>query len=401
MVEPFSEAEMGRRWRLARDLMRRHELVGLLIHGNSGLHRHNQANVFWLTDYMDWHHAYLLAPLDETVEPVLWVGLANHVASARELSFVRRVEWGGYHPAVRIVEHLRRFGLTRGRLGLVGVNAKFGIGMPYPHYLHLREALPDLELVDVTAAFIRLRMVKSEEEIRRLRRAAELTDRAIYALWEKIRPGMPDYALAEIAEGAYRGLGGTPHVTYIRAMPMDRPNGCAPAQNPTGRVVERGDVVLTEISASYGGYSGQIHRPLFVGADPSPEWQRLFEVAVEAYRRMAQALRPGACERDAIRAASVIGEAGYTIYDDLLHGFGVDITPPLIDRSCAQYWPWEEARPAPEGERFERDMAVVLQPNPVTPDERMGLQVGALTLITGEGAVSLHQVPFEPLIVPV
>ncbi|HXF69001.1 MAG TPA: M24 family metallopeptidase [Thermoflexus sp.] len=399
MVEPFSEAEMNRRWRLARDLMQRHGLIGLLIHGNSGVHRHNQANVFWLTDYMDWHHCYLFAPLDEEIEPVLWVGLANHVASAREVSFVRRVEWGGYHLSARIVEHLQRFGLTRGRLGLVGVNAKFGIGMPYTHYLHLRESLPHLELVDVTAEFVRLREVKSEEEIARLRRAAALTDQAIYALWEKIRPGIPDYALVEIAEGAFRGQGGTPHVTYIRAMPMDRPNGCAPAQNPIGRVIERGDVVLTEISASYGGYSGQIHRPLFVGADPSPAWQRLFEVALDAYRRIATALRPGACERDAVRAASVIGEAGYTIYDDLLHGFGIDIMPPLIDRSCAQYWPWDEARPAPEGQRFERNMAIVIQPNPITPDERMGLQLGALTLIREEGAVPLHQVPFEPLIV--
>lgn len=401
MVEPFSSVEMDRRWRLARDLMRHYELVGLLIHGNSGLHRHNQANVFWLTDYMDWHHCYLFAPLDETLEPVLWVGLANHVASARAVSFVRRVEWGGYHPAACIVEHLRRFGLVKGRLGLVGINAKFGIGMPYLHYLHLRENMPDLELVDVTAPFIRTRTVKSEEEIARMRRAAELTDRAIYALWERIRPGMPDYALVEIVESAYRGLGGTPHVTYLRTMPMDQPNGCAPSQNPTGRVLERGDVVLTEISASYGGYSGQIHRPLFVGADPSPEWQRLFDVALEAYRRMTSALRPGTCERDAIRAASIIGEAGYTIYDDLLHGFGIDITPPLIDRSCARYWPWDEGRPAPEGERFERNMAIVLQPNPCTPNEQMGLQVGALTLITDRGAASLHQVPFEPLIVQV
>jgi Xaa-Pro dipeptidase len=399
--EPFSEAEMARRWRMVRELMRRYELSGLLVHGNSGLHRHNQANVFWLTDYMDWHHAYLFVPLEEGIEPVLWVGLANHVVNAREISFVRHVEWGGYKPAAHIAEHLRRLGLTRGRLGLVGVNAKFEIGMPYLHYLHLREVLPQLELVDITSEFMRLREVKSEEEIGRLRKAAELTDQAIYALWEKIRPGMPDYALFALAEGAFRILGGDPHVTYIRVMSMDCPDGCVPAQNPRGRIVERGDIVLVEISASYGGYSGQIQRPFFVGADPTPEWRRLFDVALEAYRRIATVLRPGASERDAIRAASVIGEAGYTIYDDLLHGFGVDLLPPVIDRSCAQYWPWEESHLIPEGYRFKRDMAIVIQPNPITPDERIGLQLGALTLIGDEGATSLHSVPWEPLIVRV
>ena len=162
-----------------------------------------------------------------------------------------------------------------------------------------------------------------------------------------------------------------------------------------------GDVILTEISASFWGYTGQIHRPIFLGAEPTPPWQRLFDVALEAYNRMAAVIRPGASERDVIRAASVIGENGYTIYDDLIHGYGVDIHPPLIDRSCCQYWPWDESRRVPEGRRFEKNMAIVIQPNPITPDERMGLQLGALTVVTEQGAESLQQVPFEPVVVEV
>jgi hypothetical protein len=111
-----------------------------------------------------------------------------------------------------------------------------------------------------------------------------------------------------------------------------------------------------------------------------------------------RALRTGACEADVIRAASVIGERGYGIYDDLVHGYGVDIHPPVIDRSCVRFWPWDPARPAPAGRRFEQNMAVVVQPNPVTPDERMGLQLGALTVVADGGARSLHGVPFEPVI---
>jgi hypothetical protein len=99
-----------------------------------------------------------------------------------------------------------------------------------------------------------------------------------------------------------------------------------------------------------------------------------------------------------IRAGSVIGEAGYAIYDDLVHGYGVDIMPPIVDRSCVQWWPWDEARPAPEGRTFEQGMAVVVQPNPITPDERMGLQLGQLTVVRADGAESLHSLPFEPLV---
>lgn len=399
MWAKFSAPEMTRRWSLARELMQAHGVQALLIFGNSGINRHNQANVFWLTNHLDLHHNYLLAPQDKSIEPWLYVGLRNHVPDARAISDILMVEWGGYDPAETVANRLRAIGLTSGRVGLVGVNHTFGIGMPYQHYRHLRNSLPDVELVDVTAEFACLRAIKSDEEIAWLRKAAAFTDRAVEALREHVRPGLREYALLGIIEGAYRSHGGIPHIAFLRSMPMGDPNGCVPAQNPSDRIIDRGDVIITEISASYWGYSGQIHRPIFVGADPTPPWLRLFEVGREAYHRLVAAIRPGATERDAIRAASVIGEAGFAIYDDLVHGYGVDIHPPLIDRSCSAYWPWDERRPAPDGRRFERNMAIVIQPNPITPDERMGLQLGALTVVTDHGAVSLHAIPFEPIVV--
>ena len=394
----FTPAEMARRWDLARGLMDRHDLRALLLFGNSGVNRHNQANVFWLSNHLDLHHCYLLAPRDEAVEPALYTGLDNHVPDARRIAEVPVVAWGGRDPAATVAGRLRATGITRGRLGVVGVNATFGMGMPYQHHATLRRALPDLELVDVTADLAALRTVKSEEEIGWLRRAAGYTDRAVEALRAEVRPGIPEYALLGIVEGAYRSDGGLPHIAFVRSMPMAEPNGCLPAQNPSGRLLGEGDVIITELSASYWGYSGQIHRPVFVRAEPTAAWQRLFDAALDAYREIVRVMRPGACEADVVRAASVIGERGYAIYDDLVHGYGVDIHPPVIDRSCVRFWPWDERRPAPAGRRFERDMAVVVQPNPVTPDERMGLQLGALTVVTDAGAQTLHRVPFEPVI---
>jgi Xaa-Pro dipeptidase len=278
------------------------------------------------------------------------------------------------------------------------VNATFDMGMPYQHFDALRRALPDVKTVEVTRAFAALRSVKSEEEVEWLRRAAAYTDRTIEALSAEVRPGIPEYALLGIIEGAYRSDGGLPHIAFVRSMPMDEPDGCVPAQNPSDRTIREGDVIITEISASYWGYTGQIHRPVFVGREPTPAWQRMFDVALDAYRGMADVIHHGATEADVIRAASVIGERGYDIYDDLIHGYGVDIHPPVIDRSCSRYWPWDDSSPAPQGRRFERNMAIVIQPNPITLDERMGLQLGALTIVTDEGARSLHEVPFEAVI---
>ncbi|MDH5606196.1 MAG: Xaa-Pro peptidase family protein [Anaerolineae bacterium] len=401
MWDKFSPAEMGRRWELARGLMRQHDLIGLLVFGNSGVNRHNEANIFWLTNHLDLHHNYLVAPLDENIEAALYTGLTNHVPNARQVSDIPVIEWGRYHPPEQVIARLEQTGMAKGRLGIVGVNHKFGMGMPYQHYQALQAGLPDIELVDVTLDYTKMRTIKSEEEIVWLRKAAAFTDRTIYALQEQIRPGMTDYSLLGIIEGAYRADGGIPHIAFLRSMAMDDPNGCLPAQNPSNRVIQKGDVVITEISASYWGYSGQIHRPIFIGADPTPEWQKMFDAGLAAYENMAAAIRPGANEADVIRAASVIGEQGYAIYDDLIHGYGVDIHPPLIDRSCVNYWPWDDANPAPAGRHFEKNMAIVIQPNPITPDESMGLQLGALTVVTQNGTECLHQVPFEPLVVKI
>jgi Xaa-Pro aminopeptidase len=388
----FSPAEMERRFALARGLMREEELAALVLFGNSGVNRGNMANAFWLSNHLDLHHCYLVVPADESLEAALYTGLTNHVPNAREVSDVPIIEWGGYNPAERVVARLRELGVTRGRAGLVGVNSKFSMGMPYAHHAHVRAELPELELVDVTGRFQRLRTVKSEEEIAWLRKAAELTDRGILALADGARPGMTDVELVALAEAAYRPGGGMPRIMFLRSMAMDDPNGCLPAQNPSRRRIEAGDVIITEFSASYWGYTGQIQRPIFVTAEPTAEWQELFDVALASYEGIRGVLRPGATEAEVIEAAEPIRAAGLEIYDDLVHGYGVDIMPPIVDRT--------QLRHPPEngGARFERDAAVVIQPNPVTPDERMGLQLGELTVVREDGAESLHGVPLEPLV---
>jgi len=118
--------------------------------------------------------------------------------------------------------------------------------------------------------------------------------------------------------------------------------------------------------------------------------------AREAYDRVAAGMSAGSTEGDAIRNAAVLGERGYAIYDDLVHGYGTDIHPPLVDRSCVAYW--RTGAEPPPGRTIELNTAVVIQPNPITPDERMGLQLGALTVVRDGGAECLHEVPFEPLL---
>jgi Xaa-Pro aminopeptidase len=82
----------------------------------------------------------------------------------------------------------------------------------------------------------------------------------------------------------------------------------------------------------------------------------------------------------------VIEDAGFTIIDDLLHGYGGGYFPPILGSKS------RPAGPIPE-EPFEAGMTVVVQPNVVTRDGKAGVQTGELLLITNAGVERLHSFP--------
>lgn len=65
--------------------------------------------------------------------------------------------------------------------------------------------------------------------------------------------------------------------------------------------------------------TGQIHRTYFLGCEPNATWRRLHEVAVTEYERIQAVLRDGTELDEVLDAADYVHEAGFTIFDDLLH----------------------------------------------------------------------------------
>ncbi len=375
-IPGFSDAEFTRRFALVRAMMEHEGLAAILVYGNTA----GYGELQFLTDFRVMREAMLLFPSDGA--PTLFVQYFNHVPTARRAARLEDVRWGEADTAATVADEIKRRGLAGQRLGLVG-------GMiPWQRYEMLRQALPSASLVDVTVAMQQIRLVKSGEEFAHLRRGAELSDLAVEALEREARPGISEHALTAIVEGAYLGLGGQTHIHYMATTSMRNPSLCVPAQQQSSRVLERGDVLITEISAQYHGYPGQILRPFTIGEPPTPAYQRLYTVAVEAFERIATVIRAGATVEAVLDAAESIHTAGYTICDDLVHGFGGGYLPPVIRTR-------QTGGTRTPGFIFEEDMAIVLQPNVITPDEHMGLQVGELMRVTRTGVESLHRYPME------
>jgi Xaa-Pro aminopeptidase len=169
---------------------------------------------------------------------------------------------------------------------------------------------------------------------------------------------------------------------------MAQPCLCVPAQWPSSRRLAAGDTLMCEVSASYHGYPGQVLRTFAIAADPAPLYTDLHGIAQAAFDAVSARLAPGMTARDLTAAAArIVLGAGYTICDDLMHGFGGGYLPPVVSRAGL-----EEARRGPDF-TFAAGMTVVIQPNVITRDELAGVQTGELMLVTEAGCESLHHYP--------
>ena len=92
-------------------------------------------------------------------------------------------------------------------------------------------------LVDLNRAHTRLRLRKSDEEVRALRHAAALTDAAATALLDSPMVGCTEHELTARIESAYVSRGGMHHIHYLGITPMAAPDRSVPAQWPSARQV--------------------------------------------------------------------------------------------------------------------------------------------------------------------
>jgi Xaa-Pro dipeptidase len=384
----FGREEYQRRYQAVWSEMERRRLDGLLIYGDSGSHSGNQANIFYLTGYRDPLFAYALVPLGQP--PVLIISNQLYLPHARSMAAVENTDWATWNPPARIAEEVKKLKLHKGRLGIVGLRGIQKTTLPHEHTEGLKSSLPDASWEDATELLQKVRQIKSSDEIDRLRQGAEITDATVEALARQAREGMTEIQLGGIISKAATERNGEQRLLFIGATPMDDPEIIFPRQEPSHRTLERGDVVLTELSSGYGGYAGQIHRPLVVGVGPTKEYQELFEVAEEVFERVLAAVRPGMTDEAVRLAAAPIKAKGFWTFDALVHGWGLTIEPPRLDLPEVAII----KRPQ-EPIEFKPGMCMVVQPHILSRDEKRGLQLGSLIVVTETGAEALQKYPMS------
>jgi len=364
----FSDPEFARRHAALSRSMQKHDVDHLLIVTD---HRTGNAPQ-WVTGWPGTVEAYVVfKPGERMTMHVEWF---NHFPLAKRIARDVDVHWGEHCGIQKTVEELKRRGAKR--IGLMGplITGK------------VRQLEESFAVVLMDSEYVRLRLIKSEEEIDWLRIGAALSDAGFKGLLENTKLGLTERELANLVERAYVGKGGTTFIHYIGVTSMAKPHICVPPQFASSRKVKTGDVVFCELSASWWDYSGQVLRSFTVGADPMPLYRDLHATAEAAFDAVTKKIRHGTTMQEIVDAADVIEERGFTIYDDLMHGFGGGYFPPIVGTKT------RPAGPLPQM-TLEENMTVVVQPNVVTRDHKAGVQVGEMIRVTRTGFERLHTAP--------
>ena len=378
----FSAAEMARRRAAIEGLLNEAGLDHLIY---CGANRFGSA-VQWLTGWPVTAEA--VGVFTPGHADALFVQHVNHVPLARQLAAPAEVAWGGASGIAAAIAVLERRAARTGHIGVIG---------PMTFEQHATLAARFGMIVNLNRDYVRLRQVKSAEEIDWMRIGAALTDRGMASLRDALRPGVSERDLADAVERAYVPLGGSTVIHFIGATAMADPLLAVPPQFAGNRRIESGDIIIAEISAAFWEHPGQVLRSFALDAEPPPLYRALHAVADAAFDTVAGMLKAGVLPQQVIDLTEVIEAAGFTVIDDLLHGYGGGYLPPILgSRSLPPPFPPPragEGRVGVPDQPFRAGMVVVIQPNVVTRDGKAGVQTGEMVLITETGIEKFHAVP--------
>ncbi|MBN3853968.1 aminopeptidase P family protein [Paraburkholderia sp. Ac-20340] len=173
-------------------------------------------------------------------------------------------------------------------------------------FAQLNRLLPDVKFVDFGGAIWEQRLIKSQEEIAYLERAAAIADAALVAGARKAVPGEKDYTVAIATYDATLRLGAdnTRAAVFGSCFQVDSlHNGLS------GRTFEEGGIYFIESMPQYRGYAARILRPVAIGKI-SPNDKSLANRIVEIQDEQITAMKVGATAEDvdAIARKKVLAE---------------------------------------------------------------------------------------------
>ncbi len=243
--------------------------------------------------------------------------------------------------------------------------------------------LQPAELVPVDGVD-RLRWVKNDDELGRIRRAVQIADEAFAHICPSLRPGAVEREIALEMEFFMRRHGADKEA--FETIVASGPRTSLPHGRAGERVLTAGDFVTLDFGAVYRSYISDCTRTVVLD-ELSAKQQEVYSIVLEAQQTALAGIRPGMAGKDAdALARAVITRAGYgdAFGHSLGHGVG------LMVHEGPTLSPREDALLAP-------GMVVTVEPGIYLPGWG-GVRIEDLVVISDHGCDVLTRAPKELLV---
>jgi Xaa-Pro aminopeptidase len=379
MIPQLSLQERDRRYKIVRAEMAKRGIDCLLLPANTGRWEQLQADSRYLSTIGGFGtEVFTVFPRDGEVTAYIfnragwWKQAQNWVQDVRD----GRNRWGQ-----NAIERIGELGLQKGTIGISGLAGLFrapeGI-IPYSSVKAIQDVFPLAKIVNATEMMQGIRAVKSDEEISFLERSAAIIEKAIEAMVEKAEPGVSEKELYGAMVNAMLANGGElPTLFFLSAGPGISNSSFV----PTDYRIQKGDRIINEIEAKYGGYAAQAVSPVVIGA-PDDEYRTMIDIARACFDAILHNMKPGATFGwlfDIYRATvERLGKGNYLWNHPMMHARGLgDDGPALLgDKDLERFAKIQ----------LQAGMVFVLKPQ-VRPAQGKGrASIGDTVVVTGNGA---------------
>ena len=253
---------------------------------------HSPENIYYLTGYQtSGYFAYQALLVTPDPRPTLLIRYIER-GCVDEWSWLDAAEtWkDGEDPVAKTVQLLAAAGGGKATIAI----EKDGWFLTLRTAEALAAALPNARFVDCDQVVERVRIIKSESEIRYLRQASAISEIEQRAAWAAIKPGVTEaeVAAAVFAAGVRAGCEytGLPHHIYSGHRFTVNHANWGP------KVIRQGEIVGMELYGCVERYHATQMRTVSVGP-LSDERRRVADLLVAAQDEQIAAMKPGASSR--------------------------------------------------------------------------------------------------------
>lgn len=262
--------------------------------------------------FIPWRGAVIVTASGEA-EVICWAMDSDRVR--QEGWGLKTVEWGGGRPGLLecIATQFKEKNLASGRIGFdlsIAGTGQEAPGLLLAHeFLELQRLMPKAILVNGTTYIDNLMLIKTQEELERLRLAAQAADAGFQAGLAAIHVGVTENMVAGVIENAIRNSGSSWSWAVTGGTEVGSGHRCSfyrgVTQQATEKKIGQNEFVILDIHPMVELYLADLGLPVFVG-QPNRDQQKLIDCWQETVSFLLSILKPGEKVAEICKQASKV-----------------------------------------------------------------------------------------------